>query len=494
MLAEHRLERCLAAADRVVALDEGAIAFDGRPRGFGDWALDADPDARAARGAAVRARRAASRRRCRSRRRGARCGRAGSRRPRPPSPRAGAAAAPAPRRGEAALAVRDLWVELDPGDGAARGPARARARGRAGRAGRADGPQRRRQEHPAARRRGPGRAGAGHGRGARAAARCCRRAPPTCFVRERVGEELPGRGRARGAGRGRARVGGRRRPARPLRRRARAARAGDRDGRAAAEGALPGLDLPRRADPRHGRGAQARAARLARRARRRAARRSWSRPTTSSSPPRFAERVVLLGDGELIADGPADEILSGGWYFATEVARILGGGGAITPERGRELLLRRRRARGGVADELAARDLRRCSRSSSSAASSGTSARGRRRGWSRWSRRWRRSRSPAGWCWRRSRTSSRPPTSPCSPATRSAPAPGFAVGALAAPISNIWLGQGPWTAWQMAGWGLVGLAGAWLAVVSGRRLGRLGLARRLRRWPASPTARCSTSR
>jgi hypothetical protein len=48
--------------------------------------------------------------------------------------------------------------------------------------------------------------------------------------------------------------------------------------------------------------------------------------------------VVLLGDGELIADGPADEILSGGWYFATEVARILGGGGAVTPEDGAELL------------------------------------------------------------------------------------------------------------------------------------------------------------
>ncbi len=54
--------------------------------------------------------------------------------------------------------------------------------------------------------------------------------------------------------------------------------------------------------------------------------------------------------------------------------------------------------------------------------------------------------------------------------------PGFAVGALAAPISNIWLGQGPWTAWQMAGWGLVGLGGAWLAVLTRRRLGRLGLA------------------
>jgi len=53
---------------------------------------------------------------------------------------------------------------------------------------------------------------------------------------------------------------------------------------------------------------------------------------------------------------------------------------------------------------------------------------------------------------------------------------GFAVGALAAPISNIWLGQGPWTPWQMAGWGLVGLAGAALAATSGRRLGRLGLA------------------
>lgn len=55
-------------------------------------------------------------------------------------------------------------------------------------------------------------------------------------------------------------------------------------------------------------------------------------------------------------------------------------------------------------------------------------------------------------------------------------APGFTVGALAAPISNIWLGQGPWTAWQMAGWGIAGLAGGGLAVIAGRRLGRLGLA------------------
>ena len=55
-------------------------------------------------------------------------------------------------------------------------------------------------------------------------------------------------------------------------------------------------------------------------------------------------------------------------------------------------------------------------------------------------------------------------------------APGFAVGALAAPISNMWLGQGPWTVWQMAGWGLAGLVGAALARWGGRTFGRLGLA------------------
>ncbi len=43
LLAEHRLERCLAAADRVVAMAAGAIAFDGRPRDFLAWAQEADP-------------------------------------------------------------------------------------------------------------------------------------------------------------------------------------------------------------------------------------------------------------------------------------------------------------------------------------------------------------------------------------------------------------------------------------------------------------------
>jgi energy-coupling factor transport system ATP-binding protein len=49
----------------------------------------------------------------------------------------------------------------------------------------------------------------------------------------------------------------------------------------------------------------------------------------------FAERVVLLADGAPVADGPGAEVLSGGTYFATETARILGGaGGALTPEQG----------------------------------------------------------------------------------------------------------------------------------------------------------------
>jgi energy-coupling factor transport system ATP-binding protein len=47
----------------------------------------------------------------------------------------------------------------------------------------------------------------------------------------------------------------------------------------------------------------------------------------------FADRVILLADGEVIADGPVATILSGGSYFATETARILGGWRALlTPE------------------------------------------------------------------------------------------------------------------------------------------------------------------
>jgi Prenyltransferase and squalene oxidase repeat len=56
------------------------------------------------------------------------------------------------------------------------------------------------------------------------------------------------------------------------------------------------------------------------------------------------------------------------------------------------------------------------------------------------------------------------------------PLPGFSVGALGMLASNFVLGQGPYTPWQMAAWGLVGLAGAALGALSGRRLGRVQLA------------------
>jgi hypothetical protein len=56
------------------------------------------------------------------------------------------------------------------------------------------------------------------------------------------------------------------------------------------------------------------------------------------------------------------------------------------------------------------------------------------------------------------------------------PLPGFTVGALGMFASNIVLGQGPYTPWQMAAWGMVGLAGAALGALSRRRLGRVQLA------------------
>jgi energy-coupling factor transport system ATP-binding protein len=50
-----------------------------------------------------------------------------------------------------------------------------------------------------------------------------------------------------------------------------------------------------------------------------------------------AKRVVLLADGRPIADGPIEDVLTGGWYFATETARIVG---ELTPEAGAERIRR----------------------------------------------------------------------------------------------------------------------------------------------------------
>ncbi|HEY3187293.1 MAG TPA: ATP-binding cassette domain-containing protein [Solirubrobacteraceae bacterium] len=54
---------------------------------------------------------------------------------------------------------------------------------------------------------------------------------------------------------------------------------------------------------------------------------------------RLADRVVLMGQGVVIADAPVHEVLAGGWQFATDTARVLGeGAGALTPEEGAALL------------------------------------------------------------------------------------------------------------------------------------------------------------
>jgi energy-coupling factor transport system ATP-binding protein len=53
-----------------------------------------------------------------------------------------------------------------------------------------------------------------------------------------------------------------------------------------------------------------------------------------------ADRVILLADGRPIADGPTATVLAGGWYFATETARITGGA-ALLPRDGAPLLTAR---------------------------------------------------------------------------------------------------------------------------------------------------------
>src|SRR6185295_3334608 len=134
--AEHRLERCLSAADRVLAMAEGRIVFDGAPQDFLRWALASDsalatPGARLFEGAGLHppptsvktARNHLIRRRLASRYAAPGLG------PGPdpadtsvstgtsslaPAPEA---SKPKPPSRSPALQVSDLWVELDDGRG-----------------------------------------------------------------------------------------------------------------------------------------------------------------------------------------------------------------------------------------------------------------------------------------------------------------------------------------------------------------------------------------
>jgi energy-coupling factor transport system ATP-binding protein len=51
----------------------------------------------------------------------------------------------------------------------------------------------------------------------------------------------------------------------------------------------------------------------------------------------LADRIVLLGQGVVIADGSPHEVLAGGRHFSTEVARVTGGA-ALLPDDGARVL------------------------------------------------------------------------------------------------------------------------------------------------------------
>jgi energy-coupling factor transporter ATP-binding protein EcfA2 len=377
LLAEHRLERCLAAADRVIAMGSGAVAFDGTPRDFLVWAQDSDPaletpaarlfslagleplpvgvrDARKLLGDARQllgdaggtssstepadgGEPGTSRTACTF-------SPGASREHTPASPKklsAGGARLPS----NTILSCRDLWVELTSDESprdvlkgieltVSRGE-RVALMGRNGAgkstllktaAGLVD-PIRGRLELP------DGMA-------------LLTQNPGDFLVRERVGDELPG-----DAGRGALELvglphavdadprdlsgGERQRLALAI------ALAGRMEGEQ-----LPGmvaLDEPTRGMDR------ARKDDLVELIGELAERGAGLLVATHDVEfaAAFAERVVLMGDGVVIADGPAAEVLSGGWYFATEVARVLDVPGVITPEQGVAVLA----ATGGFAPE-----------------------------------------------------------------------------------------------------------------------------------------------
>jgi energy-coupling factor transport system ATP-binding protein len=331
LLGEHRLERCIPAADRVVAMREGRIAFDGEPVAFLDWALEQDaalatPGARLFRAASLKPPR------------GVRDGRralheAGALPIAAPEPVDG----PAAPETASALVLRDLWVDLGEGSErveALRGIDLDVGEGQCVALMGRNGAGKSTLLRAAAGLIEPERGSAGAPRGAA----LLPQRPDDLIVGERVRDELPGEAGAgalelfglRGFGDSDPRdlSGGERQ---------RLALAIVAAGRGAGGGEPPGavlLDEPTRGMDR------ARKTELAQLARNLAGSGACVVIATHDVEfgAEFADRVVLMGRGELAADGPPAELLAGGWYFSTEVARLLDGR-AIAPDDGAPLLL-----------------------------------------------------------------------------------------------------------------------------------------------------------
>ncbi len=323
LLAEHRLERCLAFADRVVAMAGGRVTRDGTPAEFLAWAASAapaleTPGARLLRGvglpgvAGVKAARSALR----------------SRGLQPDADAPVPDPAVAARRDAPALAFRGVWHELRGGASILRGASLAIA--------------------PRERVALMGANGAGkstllrHGAGLMQPTRgrvtstgrvaLLLQNPTDYLVHETVAAEAPASAlSAVGLD-----------PQALAQRHPRDLSGGEKQRLALAIVLGDGSDPPAVLcldEPTRGmdRGAKQELARLLQTL--------DAAVLVATHDPEFvaafAERVVLLADGAPIADGPTAEVLSGGTYFATETARILGGAGhALTPEAGIALLSR----------------------------------------------------------------------------------------------------------------------------------------------------------
>jgi ABC-type multidrug transport system ATPase subunit len=344
VLAEHRLERCLAAADRVIALDSGRVACDGDPETFLAWASAESPTLQTPAAklfalaglhpppAGVRQARSALRAR----------GVLGDEQALQAPPRE-TPARPAKRtaRREAtpdpALEMNGVWHELSDGPAILRGVTLSL--------------------RPGERVALMGRNGAGKSTLLRHAAGLLeqtrgriRRAgrvalllqnPGDYFIHEHAGEEASEEALAAVGLQGLAARNPRDLSGGERQRLALAIVAGSGD-----PPAVLALDEPTRGMDRDAK------ASLAQELRRRAD--EGQAVIVATHDPEFAaacaDRAILLADGRVIADGTASELLAGGWYFATETARILAGAeGALLPEQGAELLRERERERGTAA-------------------------------------------------------------------------------------------------------------------------------------------------